>query len=123
MTKTIRQWLEELPEPYRSQAMENYDEDFYPPSMIVFNHVEALEVAFNWEYSSQGWKYWADGRNFLKNLPLASPTNALSALHAIALKKGIAVETIMGVNWVKDNVWNYWITDSNTTFQVDLKND
>lgn len=54
--KTIKEWLEELPEPYRTQALENSD--------IIHNNNKsdslpsALDMAFNWPQTNQGWEYW-----------------------------------------------------------------
>lgn len=56
--KTIREWLEELPEPYRTQALENTPElyeDLYAPSLKY-----AIEHAFYWVESEQGMNYWDD---------------------------------------------------------------
>lgn len=52
--KTIKQWLEELPEPYRTQALENYEN----------NKVQSLSFAlinaFEWYDTPEGIEYWAD---------------------------------------------------------------
>lgn len=57
--KTMREHLEGLPEPYRSQALANMElmapEDAGKayPSLIV-----ALNYAFWWSSSSEGYDYW-----------------------------------------------------------------
>jgi hypothetical protein len=55
--KTIKEWLEELPEPYRSQALENTGDS--DGEMEVKSLVTALECAFLWISSSQGYHYWS----------------------------------------------------------------
>lgn len=60
--KTIREWLEELPEPYRSQALENFDnywtkeeqDDLSKRISLSF----AVLSAFAWDESKQGGDYW-----------------------------------------------------------------
>lgn len=51
--KTIKQWLEELPEPYRTQALENYERKQMSHSLSL-----ALASAFHWHYTPEGWNYW-----------------------------------------------------------------
>jgi len=52
--KTIKQWLETLPEPYRSQALENWDGE----SRKVKSSSAAIGSAFKWWKSPEGIKYW-----------------------------------------------------------------
>lgn len=61
--KPILDWYLQLPEPIRSQAIENYDADFASrsESMVAesFKGVErSLRVGFNWDKSPQGYKHW-----------------------------------------------------------------
>lgn len=56
-TKTIKEWLSELPEPYRTQALDNYDSNFYPYNTARFLS-DALMYAFDWKLSPQGFEYW-----------------------------------------------------------------
>lgn len=63
MSKTNLEWLQELPEPYRSQAIKNckrLDGD------TGFSVVDALAGAFNWDDSPQGHEYWAALHNELE---------------------------------------------------------
>lgn len=56
--RLTRQWFNKLNEPFRSQAIANYDEDFSdvePQGMI-----EAMINGFDWDKSKQGDKYWDD---------------------------------------------------------------
>ena len=57
MTKTIKEWLSELPEPYRTKAIENCkaSERVRPSSLK-----EALCGAFSWLDTPQGYDYWAE---------------------------------------------------------------
>lgn len=61
--KTIEQWLNELPEPYRSQALENT-----PKYMLTNQYVSMVSVlmhAFPWKFSPQGLEYWQEYFNTL----------------------------------------------------------
>lgn len=62
-TKTIREWLEELEEPYKSQAIQNAEnESEYNDYLDEARDSLAGAVlgAFTWEYSPEGDKYWSD---------------------------------------------------------------
>lgn len=55
--KTIREWLEELPEPYKTQAKQN------TKKLSVFKLEEptlsdAVMSAFRWETTPEGLNYW-----------------------------------------------------------------
>ena len=54
--KTIRQWLSELPEPYRTQSLDNL------PSKSNIEKVSSMQAAlingFEWDKSPQGTQYW-----------------------------------------------------------------
>lgn len=62
--KTIKQWLNELPEPYRSQALENADTNVLNSKGISL--IGCLMEAFNWHKSTQGFEYWY---KLIKSLP------------------------------------------------------
>jgi len=56
--KTIKELLNELPEPICSEAILNT-----PADVLELHHIssaDALISAFNWRDSSQGHKYWDD---------------------------------------------------------------
>jgi len=55
--KTIKSWLEELPEPYRSQALENLVKDSRENTEVKSLSV-AISSAFVWKDTSQGEYYW-----------------------------------------------------------------
>ncbi len=59
--KTILEHLEELPEPYRSQAIIN------ALNKEVENQQDALWVAFTWHKTPEGYDYWKTFYNSLKN--------------------------------------------------------
>ncbi len=68
--KTIREWLEELPEPYRTQAINNYDLlGPYPPFIESPYDIETLWSAvlnaFDWSESKEGNHYWDEFHNTL----------------------------------------------------------
>ncbi len=60
--KTIKEWLEELPEPYRSESIENMEAevDRYTGDRMDSNLKSALFCAFIWVDSPQGTGYWAN---------------------------------------------------------------
>ena len=65
--KTIREWLEELPEPYRTQAIDNAEN---PECFGVLQSgcdgrlentgLSALRVAFQWHRTNEGIRYWSN---------------------------------------------------------------
>lgn len=59
--KTVEQWLNTLPEPYRTQALNNAD------TKCLFaeecNPQDAILKAFTWDYSTEGFHYWNDFYN------------------------------------------------------------
>ena len=54
--KTINYYLNQLPEPYRSQSIENADE--LSLNSFATNLINALDSSFIWEDSNEGHKYW-----------------------------------------------------------------
>ena len=58
--KTVRKYLQELPEPYRSQALQAMPEIArdIPATSLTF----ALSQ-FVWQFSPQGFDYWFNFRN------------------------------------------------------------
>ena len=59
--KTIKEWLKELPEPYRSEAIENTDSSrlVYKTSMVK-DTATALKTAFAWNETKEGFVYWME---------------------------------------------------------------
>lgn len=127
--KTIREWLELLPEPYEGQALTNSvgKESLDLEENTLF---DALVSAFIWNESAEGEEYWRTLAED-KVLPYAGqtepPTHALSALHAIALKEGFAVEEIESVErWREsgdDADWKYRILGDSEWQIINLSND
>jgi hypothetical protein len=60
MEKTLRQWFEMFPEPYRTQAIENTIALIGETQLeqTAQSAADAIECAFNWHESSQGANYW-----------------------------------------------------------------
>lgn len=54
---TIIYYLNQLPEPYRSEALENYDFSFAGNQQPT-TPIDALAMAFDWRKSKQGHTYW-----------------------------------------------------------------
>lgn len=63
--KTIREWLEELPEPYRTQAINNTEKNRLLTHDVSLR--EAITVAFFWGNSPEGHEYWAEFYKTLNN--------------------------------------------------------
>lgn len=63
--KTIREWIEELPEPYRTQAIDNTSESVL--TVEEQSLYEAVIGAFNWKESTEGFKYWNDFHDTLND--------------------------------------------------------
>jgi hypothetical protein len=59
MTKTIKQWLSELPEPYRTEALHNLEVcPWYGPEAAKDSLSEALSIGFWWDCTKRGLDYW-----------------------------------------------------------------
>jgi len=56
--KTIKDYLNELQEPYRTQALNNLDKGY--EDRKVKNILIALTLAFVWDESPEKHKYWND---------------------------------------------------------------
>lgn len=62
--KTVKEWLKELPEPYRSQALENIeipectDGQKHTHDTVVGSSSDAVSKAFWHGQTPQGRKYW-----------------------------------------------------------------
>jgi len=54
--KTVRDWLNELPEPIRTRALMNENGEY--TNRIVYSLKEALEIAFYWIETEEGECYW-----------------------------------------------------------------
>lgn len=114
--KTIKEWLSELPEPYKTQALTAYAIYPFPSSLnqSTDSLQSAVDEGFNWEKTEQGNEYWENLSGVInegKLFPLFKPiTNALSAIHAIALKRGFAAEEIMSIRLLH-GLWGYTLKD------------
>lgn len=58
--KPILEWYQDLPEPIRSQAIENYDPDFAKlVNEMASSQSEAIWYGFSWLKTKQCGYYWA----------------------------------------------------------------
>lgn len=55
MTKTIREWFEELPGPQRTEAIENTKCEL---DNIAYSLSGAIGMSFRWDQTPQGHTYW-----------------------------------------------------------------
>lgn len=53
--KTIKEWINELPEPYRSQALK-YETIYWNSKSMTKK--SALTVAFLWDDTNESFDYW-----------------------------------------------------------------
>lgn len=58
-------WFQQLPEPYKSQAIENFDEEYFEKERFkatitgeVNTLKQAIDCAFYWSETPQGCEYW-----------------------------------------------------------------
>lgn len=56
MEKTVKEWFEELEEPYKTQAFDNTEADML--ECVAEALSDALFGAFSWECSNEGAEYW-----------------------------------------------------------------
>lgn len=56
--QTIIYYLNQLPDPYRTQALENYDFSFAGNQQPT-KPIDALPMAFSWKNTTQGLDYWS----------------------------------------------------------------
>ena len=57
--KTVKEWLETLDEPYRSQALENLNMNIEYADILEPSLADALSGAFTWKGTPQGHDYWS----------------------------------------------------------------
>jgi hypothetical protein len=57
--KTIREHLNDLPEPYRTEALANNRHQFNWDVVYEDDVSEAILGAFNWSDTPQGYEYWS----------------------------------------------------------------
>ncbi len=61
--RTRLSWFAMFPEPYRQQAIENYEEDYdgFNGQSLFYDAADALFHGFDWDKNSQnqGFDYWA----------------------------------------------------------------
>lgn len=122
--KTIKEWLSELPEPYRGQALANYDPLFAGVSRQVPDLSTAISSAFEWNKTTEGIDYWSMAFTVSEKIIEPSPPiNALSAIHAIALKEGFPVENIISIRPADFGEWAYQLKDrmDKTEIHINLK--
>jgi hypothetical protein len=58
--KTILEWYEDLPEPIRSQAIENYNPNWRLFRPFTKSATNALRFGFNKSVTPQGKEYWLE---------------------------------------------------------------
>ena len=55
-SKTVEQWLETLPEPYRTQALSQIDPRFTGEEDVSLS--EAIRLMVDWDDTAEGFTYW-----------------------------------------------------------------
>jgi hypothetical protein len=56
MSKTIKEWLNLLPEPYKTQSLNNLNPE--KGDIIKYHLEDAVVGAFKWDDSVEGTQYW-----------------------------------------------------------------
>ena len=81
--KPILEWYQELPEPIRSQAIENYDHDFASRvNGMASSYRQAISSGFSWK-TKQGVYYWLDIHERAESGEFDTP---LTKLHLLIAK-------------------------------------
>lgn len=62
--KLPNEWFEYLPEPYRTQALANYNNDKRSDYEVGFNH--CLFTGFTWAQTDEGHQYWRNAHDRLR---------------------------------------------------------
>lgn len=60
VNKTPREWLQELDEPYRTQAINNCDDDWLDNTTDCDTLFSAITNGFIWTDTPEGWDYWSE---------------------------------------------------------------
>lgn len=63
MEKTAKEWFEEFPEPYRTQALDNADKELL--NFKFSSALEAVKGTFFWDDSPERHDYWHDFKHQL----------------------------------------------------------
>jgi hypothetical protein len=56
--KTVKQWLEQLPDGYRERALENLVQDGREKNSVGLIYL-AIHRAFTWQETKEGFSFWA----------------------------------------------------------------
>lgn len=59
--REVKKWLSELEEPYRTQALANFENNYLfggHEGIKASDMVDALFSAFTWDESPEGFDYW-----------------------------------------------------------------
>jgi hypothetical protein len=59
-TKSAKEWFNQLPEPYRTQAIENWEKSEMDDKNDLFERIEESIDTFVWRLTPQGADYWAN---------------------------------------------------------------
>lgn len=62
--KTIKEYLNELPEPYKTQALKNIES--IKTDCFAISLEDAILGAFLWDFSPEGHDYWQDLHDGIK---------------------------------------------------------
>lgn len=83
-SKTVREWISELDEPYRSQAMK-YDNVRFDSKAGNLWH--AIMLAFKWGDAIEGWHHWCDLADqfydLVPTIPDKAHPNSIDALEKV----------------------------------------
>ena len=69
--KTVKEWLEELPDGYMERALKNLDPDLY--GTYAGSMTNAISWGFRWDKSPEGIEFWAAVYDYYSLIPLSLP--------------------------------------------------
>ncbi len=89
--KTIKEWLEALPDGYRERALKNLD--VQKAQCLKDGFENAIYAAFFWGESEEGHAFWNEVAH--ENLPQFPPPKSING-HLLAALKGVIGQSFFG---------------------------
>ncbi len=110
MSKTIKEWFNELPEGYRERAIKNTQEsrmNTHEPTMV-----EVIYRSFRWSGTPEGHAFWSAVKDhYAKGTPLPPLPNSSESKHEQAVSP---VPT-----FTKEDLWETWWASAIKTVSFD----
>ena len=92
--KSVLDWLSEAEKrgyTWANDAIKNYDPNYKEKNLPIFSLRGALEAAFDWEYTPEGYKFWRDVQHSIpkNSIPSKEHLAAGEKLRAILLEDSL----------------------------------